>query len=124
MHRPNKAPKTDGYAPGLGLFARRNKALVVAIASAFGILVTGVVVTTSLWVQSKASQARAEEEAESIRVKARDDAHSEKARALSEARSQVGDISVDLAGKIVGDSLDADAHQDLIDRYLEDLERL
>ena len=68
--------------------------------------------------------ARAEEEAESIRVKAREDADSEKARALSEARSQVGDISVDLAGRIVGDSLDADVHQDLIDRYLEDLERL
>ena len=68
--------------------------------------------------------ARAEEEAEGIRAKARDDASAEKARALSEAKSQVGDISVDLAGKIVGESLDADAHQALIDRYLADLEKL
>ncbi len=68
--------------------------------------------------------AKAEEEASQIRAKARDEAAGEKARALAEARSQVGDISVDLAGRIVGESLDADAHQDLIDRYLADLEKL
>lgn len=67
---------------------------------------------------------KAESEAENIRVKAREDAASEKSRALADARSQVGDISVDLAGKIVGESLDADAHQALIDRYLADLESL
>lgn len=68
--------------------------------------------------------AKAEVEAENIRVKAREDAASEKSRALADARSQVGEISVDLAGKIVGESLDADAHQALIDRYLADLESL
>lgn len=68
--------------------------------------------------------ARAEEDAESVRAKAREDAASEKSRALADARSQVGDISVDLAGKIVGESLDAGAHQALIDRYLADLESL
>jgi len=67
---------------------------------------------------------KAEEEAENIRSKARDDAASEKSRALADAKSQVGDISVDLAGKIVGESLDAEAHQALIDRYLADLESL
>jgi F-type H+-transporting ATPase subunit b len=67
---------------------------------------------------------KAEGEAENIRVKARDDAASEKSRALADARSQVGNISVDLAGKIVGESLDANAHQALIDRYLADLESL
>jgi F0F1-type ATP synthase membrane subunit b/b' len=36
----------------------------------------------------------------------------------------VGEISVDLAGKIVGESLDQKAHQALIDRYLADLEKL
>ena len=68
--------------------------------------------------------ANAQAEAETIRAKAREDASSEKARALSEAKGQVGEISVDLAGKIVGESLDADAHQSLIDRYLAELERL
>jgi F-type H+-transporting ATPase subunit b len=67
---------------------------------------------------------KAESEADNIRVKGREDAASEKSRALADARSQVGDISVDLAGKIVGESLDAEAHQALIDRYLADLESL
>lgn len=68
--------------------------------------------------------AKAEEEAEQIRARAREDAAQERSRALTEARSAVGEISVDLAGKLVGESLDAEAHQALIDRYLEDLERL
>ncbi len=68
--------------------------------------------------------AKAEGEADNIRSKARDDASAEKTRALSDARTQVGDISVELAGKIVGEELDADAHQALIDRYLADLETL
>jgi F-type H+-transporting ATPase subunit b len=68
--------------------------------------------------------AKAESEADNIRGKARDDASAEKSRALSDARAQVGDISVELAGKIVGEALDANAHQALIDRYLADLERL
>ncbi len=68
--------------------------------------------------------AKAETDAERIRIKARDEAETEKARALSDARAQVGDISVDLAGRIVGESLDADAHKDLVERYLADLEKL
>ena len=68
--------------------------------------------------------ARAEAEAEQIRVRAREDASGEMARALAEAKTQVGDISIDLAGKIVGESLDEKSHQALIDRYLADLEKL
>jgi F-type H+-transporting ATPase subunit b len=68
--------------------------------------------------------ARAEEEAASTLAKARDEAQNEKARALAEARREVGKISVGLAEKIVGESLDAKVQQGLIDRYLEDLERL
>lgn len=68
--------------------------------------------------------AKAEADAEQIRAKAREEAAGEKARALAEAKGQVGSISVDLAGKIVGESLDQDAHQALIDRYLADLEKL
>ncbi len=68
--------------------------------------------------------AKAQAEAEQIRAKAREDAEAELSRALTEARGQVGEISVDLAGRIVGESLDASAHKELIDRYLADLERL
>jgi F-type H+-transporting ATPase subunit b len=68
--------------------------------------------------------AKAEEEASQIREKAQEEAASEKSRALAEARVQVGEISVELAGKLVGEVLDSKAHQALIDRYLTDLERL
>ena len=68
--------------------------------------------------------AKAEADAEQIRARAREEAAGEMSRALADARSQVGDISVDLAGKIVGESLDQQAHQALIDRYLADLEKL
>lgn len=68
--------------------------------------------------------AKAEQDAEGIRAKAREEAASEMSRALSDAKSQVGDISVELAGKIVGESLDANAHKALIDRYLADLEKI
>lgn len=68
--------------------------------------------------------AKAEQDAEGIRAKAREEASGEMSRALADAKSQVGDISVELAGKIVGESLDAKAHKGLIDRYLADLEKI
>ena len=68
--------------------------------------------------------ARAEDEASQTLAKAREEAQSEKARALAEAQREVGEISVGLAEKIVGGSLDGKMQQDLIDRYLADLEKL
>jgi F-type H+-transporting ATPase subunit b len=68
--------------------------------------------------------ARAEEEAAQILAKAREEADNEKTRALADARREVGEISVGLAEKIVGESLDDKMQKDLIDRYLADLERL
>ncbi len=68
--------------------------------------------------------AKAEEEANQIRAKAQEEAAAEMERALAEARAQVGDISVELASKLVGEVLDAEAHRQLIDRYLADLEKL
>lgn len=68
--------------------------------------------------------AKAEDEANQVLAKARTEAEAEKSRALAEARSQVGEISVELAEKIVGESLDADAHSDLVERYLAELEQM
>ena len=68
--------------------------------------------------------ARAEEEAAQILAKAREEAENEKTRALADARREVGEISVGLAEKIVGGSLDNKMQKDLIDRYLADLEKL
>lgn len=68
--------------------------------------------------------AKAEADAGQIVAKAREEAEAEKARALTDARVQVGEMSVDLAGRIVGATLDAKAHQQLVDRYLADLEQI
>jgi F-type H+-transporting ATPase subunit b len=68
--------------------------------------------------------ARANDEAGQIVAKARDEAETEKERALADARRQVGEISIGLAEKIVGESLDGKVQKDLVERYLTDLERL
>ena len=67
---------------------------------------------------------RSEAEADEIVAKARADAASEKTRALQEARREVAGLSIDLAEKVVGESLDRQTQQALIERYLADLERM
>jgi F-type H+-transporting ATPase subunit b len=68
--------------------------------------------------------AKAEADAQQILAKAREEAENERDRALADARKQVGSISVDLASQIVGESLNPETHQALVDRYLADLEKL
>lgn len=67
--------------------------------------------------------AKAETEAESIVSRAQNEAAAERDRALQELRSEVGAISVALAGKIVEKELDASAHQHLVDEYIQQLSR-
>lgn len=67
--------------------------------------------------------AKAEEEAGAIRAKARAEAEAEKGRALQEARVEVANISVNLAEKMLGASLDSELQKDLVERYLAELER-
>jgi F0F1-type ATP synthase membrane subunit b/b' len=40
---------------------------------------------------------------------------------FQELRSQVGQIAVELAGKVVGQSLDKAAHERLIDEYIDEV---
>jgi F-type H+-transporting ATPase subunit b len=56
--------------------------------------------------------------------KARIEADGEKARALQEARAEVAKLSLDLAEKVVGASLDRDAQRGLVEGYLADLDRM
>ncbi len=68
--------------------------------------------------------AKANAEAQDIVSKARTEADAEKERALVEARSDVAALSLDLAEKVVGSSLDRDAQRGLVDAYLADLDRM
>jgi F-type H+-transporting ATPase subunit b len=65
--------------------------------------------------------AKAESEAAAIVERARADVASERDRALQELRTQVGDISVQLASRIVERELDAATHVGLVDEYIQRL---
>jgi F-type H+-transporting ATPase subunit b len=64
-------------------------------------------------------QARAEREAAATVAKAQDEIRAERDRVFQELRSEVAEISVELAERVVGESLDANVHQRLIDEYLD-----
>jgi F-type H+-transporting ATPase subunit b len=65
--------------------------------------------------------ARAEDEAETIKERAQDELASERDRASAAIRREVVSLSLDVAEKVVGESLDRDAQQALVDRYIDDL---
>ncbi len=68
--------------------------------------------------------AKAQSEAEEIVAKARGEVSAERERALAEVRQEVADLSLDLAERVVQGSLDREAQQGLIGRYLDELERM
>ncbi|NOY55804.1 MAG: F0F1 ATP synthase subunit B [Actinobacteria bacterium] len=68
--------------------------------------------------------AKAKAEAEEIVAKARGEVAAERERALAEVRQEVANLSIDLAERVVQGSLDRRAQEGLIDRYLDELERM
>jgi F-type H+-transporting ATPase subunit b len=71
--------------------------------------------------QEKEIVAAAHEEASSIKSKAQQDIAQAKQDALNGARDQVADLSVTIASKIIGKSLQAEDQQALIDDYIKGL---
>ena len=64
-------------------------------------------------------QGRAEQESQDIVARAQEEIRAERDRVFQELRTQVGQIAVELAGKVVGQSLDQTAHERLIDEYID-----
>lgn len=64
-------------------------------------------------------QAKAEQEAQATVARAQEEIRAERDRVFEDLRAQVGVIAVDLAGRVVGQSLDPSAHERLIDEYIE-----
>jgi F-type H+-transporting ATPase subunit b len=64
-------------------------------------------------------QAKAEEEAAGTVARAQEEIRAERDRVFADLRTQVGAIAVELAGRVVGQSLDPKAHERLIDDYIE-----
>ena len=66
-------------------------------------------------------QAKAEEEAQGIVARAQDEIRAERDRVFQELRAQVGSIAVEIAGRVVGQSLDEKTHQRLIDEFIDEV---
>lgn len=62
---------------------------------------------------------KADEQAQATVVRAQEEIRAERDRVFQELRTQVGDIAVDLAGRVVGKELDRTAHERLIDEYID-----
>ena len=52
-------------------------------------------------------------------ARAQEEIRAERDRVFQELRGQVGEIAVELAGRVVGESLDKTAHERLIDEYID-----
>jgi F-type H+-transporting ATPase subunit b len=65
--------------------------------------------------------AKAREEAEAEKTKAIEAIQAEKASAMAELKGEVADLSVAVAGKIIGSTLSKKDHEALIDKYLAEV---
>ena len=65
--------------------------------------------------------ARAETEADQIKARAHDEIEGERERVAGELRREVADLSLTVAEKVVGTSLDEERQRDLVDRYIDEL---
>ena len=67
------------------------------------------------------ARSRAEAEAQTIVQRAQGDIQAERDRALSTLRQTLAELSIQVAGRIVGKSLDGDAQRSLVDSYIDEL---
>jgi F-type H+-transporting ATPase subunit b len=65
--------------------------------------------------------AKAKDEAAGIVAKAREEIEAEKRIAIAELKASVADLSVEVAGKIIGTSLTEAEHRALIERYVAEV---
>ena len=64
---------------------------------------------------------QANREADAIREKASADIAREKQQAINDAKNEISALAVEIAGKVVGESLDAARQERLVDSFLEEL---
>lgn len=70
----------------------------------------------------KELEAKARDQAEALIAKARAEIQQERQKAVQDLRLQVADLAVMAAGRIIGESLDAKKHRELIERAIEEAE--
>ncbi len=67
------------------------------------------------------AKTRAETEAAAITARAQAEVASERDRAMESLRATLADVSIQVASKVVGRSLDGDAQRQLVDTYIDEL---
>ena len=67
------------------------------------------------------ARTRAEAEAQALVTRAQSDIQAERDRALGALRSELAGLSIDLASRVVGRSLDSEAQRQLVDGYIDQL---
>ena len=66
---------------------------------------------------------KAERDSQAIVARAQDEIKAERDRAFADLKAQVGELSVELAPRVVGESLDRERQLRLVDQYIDDLTR-
>lgn len=69
----------------------------------------------------KDMEAKAEQDSQQIVARAQEEIRAERDRVFQELKSQAGELSLQLAGKMVGRELDRDQHLRLVDDYIREL---
>ena len=69
-------------------------------------------------------EAKAQEESRQIVERAQEEIRAERDRVFQELKAQVGELSLTLASRVVGESLDRDRHLRLVDEYIRELEHM
>ena len=64
---------------------------------------------------------QADREADAIREKAAQDIAREKKKALNDAKDEISTIALEIAGKVVGEAMDGEKQQKLVDKFLAEL---
>ena len=64
---------------------------------------------------------QANREADAIREKATQDIAREKQKALNDAKDEISSIALEIAGKVIGESMDGEKQQKLVDNFLAEL---
>ena len=67
---------------------------------------------------------KAEEESRQIVARAQEEVRGERDRAVQALRRQLAEASVELAGRVVGETLDPERHMRIVDQFIDDVKAL
>ena len=65
--------------------------------------------------------AKSEKDAEAIVARAQEQIQAERQRTLQELQGSIADLSIELAGKVVGRSVDAESQREMVDAYIREV---